>query len=176
MFLIRTPEGTVVYDTGTYSSDISNYLAPALQELGMEVPVAVVLSHNHGDHAGGLPCILEHAPQIEAIRAVRELLPGVFTYPMAGHTADSIGVLDTRTGTLISGDGLQGAGVDRYPCFTEAPDAYVETVGRIRKDARIENVLFSHAYEPWNSDRAEGRPEVLSCLDACLGYVSSREK
>ena len=44
MFLIRTPEGTVVYDTGTYGSDISNYLVPALQELGMEKLAALVLA------------------------------------------------------------------------------------------------------------------------------------
>jgi glyoxylase-like metal-dependent hydrolase (beta-lactamase superfamily II) len=91
---------------------------------------------------------------------------------MGGHTKDCIGVLDSRTGALISGDGIQGAGVDKYRCYTEDPKMYLETLARIREDTRIENVLFSHAYEPWLADRASGREQVLACLDASLQYVT----
>ncbi len=102
------------------------------------------------------------------VREVKEIFDGISTYPMAGHTQDCIGILDTRTGTLISGDGLQGLGVDKYRCYTQNREAYIETVARVKSDERVENILFSHSYEPWNKDRATGRAESLFCLDACL--------
>ena len=45
------------------------------------------------------------------------------------------------------------------------------TLKRIRNDGRIENILFSHAYEPWNSDAALGRKRVLECIEECLNYL-----
>jgi len=86
---------------------------------------------------------------------------------LAGHTEDSIGVFDERTHTLITGDGLQGAGVDRYHCSVKDKSAYLETLERIKNDERVENLLLSHAYEPWNSDGVFGREQVLRCLEEC---------
>ena len=84
---------------------------------------------------------------------------------------DCIGVLDERSRTLITGDGLQGAGVDKYPCSTDDRDAYLATLERIRLDERVENLLFSHAYEPFCTDRMCGRESVLECLSKCAEYV-----
>ena len=53
---------------------------------------------------------------------------------LAGHTDDSIGVLDERSHTLISGDGLQGAGVDKYRCSLYNKNAYIETIEKIKND------------------------------------------
>jgi hypothetical protein len=80
-------------------------------------------------------------------------------------------VLDTRTGTLISCDGLQGAGIGKYRCSLQSAERYRETIEKIKRDTRIENLLFSHAYEPWDCDRAMGREAVLSCLRDCLRYI-----
>jgi hypothetical protein len=76
-----------------------------------------------------------------------------------------------RTHTLISGDGLQGAGVDKYRCYLLDSSAYLETINRVKNDERIENILFSHAYEPWNCDTAYGRAAVDMCLAECLKYI-----
>jgi glyoxylase-like metal-dependent hydrolase (beta-lactamase superfamily II) len=174
VFLIKAPSRVILVDCATTARDVEDVILPALAELGY-TPTDVdtlVLTHRHGDHAGGLDTLLRHAPQLEVVTDIRSLADGVCTYPMGGHTKDAIGVLDTRTGTVISGDGLQGAGVDKYRCYTEDPKMYLETLARVREDARIANILFSHAYEPWLADRAFGREQVLACLDDCLQYVT----
>ena len=174
VFLIEAEATRILVDCATTARDVEDIILPALAELGY-TPTDVdtlVLTHRHGDHAGGMETLLHHAPQLEVVTDIRALADGVCTYPMGGHTRDCIGVFCTRTGTLISGDGIQGAGVDKYRCYTEDPQMYPETLARIREDTRIENILFSHAYEPWLADRASGREQVLACLFASLQYVT----
>ena len=173
VFLIKTVEKKILFDCATTADDVDTYIVPALGELGYFLSDVdmIVLSHSHEDHAGGRERILELAPRIEIVTDVRPLCKGVSTYPLPGHTADSIGVLDERTHTLLSGDGLQGAGVDKYRCYTKVPAKYLETLKRLEQDTRIENILFSHAYEPWNRDLAFGRQAVDFCLSECKKYV-----
>ena len=173
VFLIKSPSGAVLVDCGSTREDVDEYIVPALFEIGyslLEI-TAIALTHMHSDHAGGLSRILELAPNITVIRSVCTLSDMLFTYPMRGHTEDCIGVFDLRSHTLISGDGLQGAGVDKYRCYLKDPVAYFETLERIGKDKRIENILFSHAYEPWNCDHAFGREAVEGCLCHCKKYI-----
>lgn len=174
VFLIEAQAKRILVDCATTARDVEDVILPALEKLGY-VPAQIdtlVLTHRHGDHAGGLDTLLHHAPQLEVVTDLRALAHGTLTYPMGGHTEDCIGVLDTRTGTLISGDGLQGAGVDKYPCYTQNKEMYKETIDRLQKDERVQSILFSHAYEPWFSDRVTGRAQVLACLDDCLQYVT----
>ena len=173
VFLIEAERVRILVDCGTTAQDVEDVILPALKKMGCAPTdiAMLVLTHRHGDHAGGLEALLQHAPQLVVVTDIRSLAKGVSTYPMPGHTTDSIGVLDVRTGTLISGDGLQGAGVDKYPCYTQSPAMYLETLQRIEKDDRIDAILFSHAYEPWCSDRAEGREQVLDCIKKCYEYV-----
>ena len=173
VFLIDAANTKILVDTATYPSDVDSYILPALKKMGYTLPdiSALVLTHKHSDHAGGLSRILSLAPHFEVITDTREFSEVLCTYPMAGHTKDSIGVLDTQTGTLISGDGLQGAGVDKYRCSVADKVEYLKTIKRIKKDERIENILFSHAYEPWYKDSIFGREKVLDILSKCTEYV-----
>lgn len=175
VFLVVHPEGNLLIDCATTAGNVDEYIIPALRELGV-MPSdisAVVLTHRHSDHAGGLDRLLTYMPDVNVITDIRSIFPDLETYPMAGHTEDSIGVFDRRTSTLVSGDGLQGAGVDKYRCSIRDAVAYLETVGRIEADGRIENILFSHEYEPWYRNYAFGRESVIKCALDCKRYINA---
>jgi glyoxylase-like metal-dependent hydrolase (beta-lactamase superfamily II) len=174
VFLIKTKQGNALIDCATYTSDVDEYILPSLLDLGVKLTDIsyLVLTHNHGDHAGGKERILKLNPKMKIISGVVEkFLNDLTTYELKGHTLDCIGVLDERTGTLISGDGLQGAGVGKYRCLLTSKDEYVKTIEKIKQDNRIENILFSHAYEPWNKDGVFGREEVEKALKDCINYI-----
>ena len=169
VFLVVSGQSLFLVDCATTDEDVDGVILPALRKMGY-VPCdlsGIVLTHRHSDHAGGLSRLLTYVPDIEIITDLREITNEIRTYPLSGHTEDSIGVLDERSHTLISGDGLQGAGVGPYRCGLKNPALYLETLEKLRGDEGVENVLFSHAYEPWNSDRAMGRERVLFCLNQC---------
>ena len=175
VFLIESDKGRILVDCATTREDVEGYILPALAERGLSLCDVdfLVLTHTHGDHAGGLDTVLAIAPEIEVVREsdMRELAPKIYTYALPGHTFDLTGVLDERTSTLISGDGIQGAGVDKYRCYLENRDEYIGTLQKLSQDERVENILFSHAYEPWYKDSARGRDDVKKCIFDCFKYV-----
>lgn len=173
VFLIRTENGAILVDCATTAQDVEQYILPALEKAGVapQQLTAIILTHSHDDHAGGLQRLLAAAPQLRVVTEVCGLGGGIETYPMPGHTKDCIGILDLHTHTLLSGDGLQGAGVDKYRCYVEDKTAYRGSIGRVRNDARVENILFSHEYEPWFEARRMGREAVLDALTDCLNYI-----
>ena len=174
VFLIKTEQGNALVDCATYASDVDEYIVPALHCLGLRLTdiAYLVLTHNHSDHSGGKARLLELAPNIEAVQSECDsLLNGVAVYALKGHTLDCVGFFDKKSKTLISGDGLQGAGIGKYRCSLENKDEYLKTIEKIEKDKSIENILFSHAYEPWYKDGAFGREEVKKCLEDCKRYI-----
>jgi glyoxylase-like metal-dependent hydrolase (beta-lactamase superfamily II) len=173
VFLVVSESGAVLVDCATTSADVDGYILPALACMGYKITdlEAIVITHNHGDHAGGLSGILHHAPNIKVIREACTLFDGLEAYPLYGHAKEMIGLFDARTGTLISGDGLQGAGVDRYRAYAEDKAAYFATLERVRGDERIENLVFSHAYEPWFEYHVFRRGAVLEAIEECKKYV-----
>ena len=173
VFLIVAENKKILVDCATTREDVDRYIVPAIHALGYELSDidTLVISHKHSDHAGGKERIIQLAPNIEIVNGIKNIAKGISTYCLAGHTVDCIGVLDEGTGTLISCDGLQGAGVDKYRCSVKDKNGYLETLERIRRDTRIKNILFSHAYEPWNCNRLSGRHEVLEGLEQCKKYI-----
>ena len=177
IFLIAADRKNFLVDCATTKEDVDSVLIPALSDMGLclfDID-KIVLTHKHSDHAGGLERILELAPSIEVVDSVLELCDKILTYPVSGHTADAIGVLDLRCGTLISGDGIQGAGIGKYRGLVSDFDSYFKTLDRIKADPRINNILFSHAYEPWLCDTVMGRDAVLECLDVCRSLAEKKK-
>ena len=175
IFLIKTEQGNALVDCATYPSDIDEILLPALTAQGLRLTDIkyLILTHHHNDHAGGKERVLQLAPHIKIVQGEEEMdLNGVTVYELKGHTLDCIGVFDERCATLISGDGLQGAGIKSFRCSLESKDEYLKTLERIEKDERITTVLFSHAYEPWYNDGAFGREEVVKRLQDCRKFVN----
>lgn len=174
VFLIKTESGNALVDCATYASDVDEVIIPALNGLGVRAADIryLILTHSHGDHAGGKERLLQYAPSLEVVQTADLILPnGLTTYAMKGHTLDCIGVFDETSGTLISGDGLQGAGVGKYRCSLASREEYLKTIEKIEKDKNVKNVLFSHAYEPWYQDGAFGRNEVEKCLKDCKKFA-----
>lgn len=173
VFLLRTEQGNVLVDCATYASDVEDYIVPALKKMGLSITDMryIVLTHKHCDHAGGLTKILKIHPTIEIIDTACEISKDLEIYLLKGHTQDCIGLLDKSTGTLISGDGLQGAGVGKYRCSIQSKDEYIKTIEKIKQDERIQNILFSHAYEPWYQDGVFGREKILKILQDCINVI-----
>ena len=170
VFLVETDEGALLVDCATTAEDVDSIILPALEELGIrpESLRALVLTHHHSDHAGGAARLLSHRSDLEILNFDRRQdISGIRFYPLPGHTRDCLGLLVRRCGILISGDGLQGDGVDKYRTYLEDAAAYRQTLDRIAEDPTIKGILFSHAYEPWCADSAFGREAVLSVIEAC---------
>jgi glyoxylase-like metal-dependent hydrolase (beta-lactamase superfamily II) len=125
--LVHGGEAAIV-DTGVEGS--GDAIAAALTGIGLDWPAVahVILTHNHGDHAGSAADVLDRAADatgyagaedIAGITVPRPLTPvqdgdrvfdlQVVTAP--GHTAGSIAVLDPAAGgILVAGDALGTSG------------------------------------------------------------------
>ena len=187
VFLINTDDGDILLDAATTAADVNERILPALAEMGC-TPVCLVMSHNHGDHAGGMPHLAAHFPDAivcgaseaalakmpGATRLLRDgdTLPGgIVYYAMPGHSADSIGLYDPRTKTLLSADSLQQGGVAKWGTGLALPKRYLETIERIGGED-IENIIASHSYVPCGST-AFGRDAVAVMLAECAADVKN---
>ena len=173
VFLVKCSEGAIIVDAATTDFDVDTYIVPALSELGVGIGelYGIVITHDHSDHAGGLKRILEKFPDLKVIKNGDITFADIDIYPLKGHTEDFVGVFDRRSKTLISGDGIQGAGIGRYRCMLANKAGYRQTLAKIEADPLVENLLFSHEYEPWYKDHVFGREAVIECVNECKKYI-----
>ena len=179
VYIVLSPEGAALIDAATYPEDITSYVLPALEMLGIVKVTHILLTHHHGDHAGGLPRLIEAFPEAAVCSMTPFDLPGfrlledgeqvmqrLQTLHLPGHTRLSCGYLDLPTGTLLSGDCLQLAGVGKYVHGVGCPEQYRASVEKLKK-LDIRRIVAAHEYVPLGS-LAEGREAVEAYLDACL--------
>ena len=76
VFLIRSGQGNALVDCATYASDVDKYILPALKEKGLSITdiCCLVLTHKHGDHAGGKNRILELVPSIKIVQEIPSII------------------------------------------------------------------------------------------------------
>ena len=188
VYTLHTPQGAVLFDAGSFDTDLEAYILPLLEAAGISAAQLkyVFISHNHRDHSGGLPRVLEAFPHIQIVThsvMLREkygpdrllcpesgelLLDTFRTVAIPGHTADSAALLDIRTNTLITGDCLQLAGIrgsgdwaSNIP-FPAPHRAALEGVRALD----VDQILTAHDYMPYGY-RADGKEAVAQMLDAC---------
>ena len=65
VYLLIAEKGAILFDAASFDEDIDEVLAPALAQMGVtaENLKYVFISHNHRDHAGGLPRFVAHYPK-----------------------------------------------------------------------------------------------------------------
>ncbi len=188
VYTLNTSAGAVLFDAGSFDSDLENYILPLLREAGIESGGLkyVFISHNHRDHSGGLTALTEAFPQLRIVTrsaTIREkygadrvicpeeedMILDTFRFiSIPGHTADSGALLDTRTDTLITGDCLQQMGIrgsGDWASNISFPAEHRCAIQKLRTLSATQ-VLTAHDYVP-HGYRADGKDAVLQMLDAC---------
>lgn len=169
--LVRGTEAAIV-DTGVSGS--GDAINDALTMMGL-MPTDVrhiILTHNHGDHVGGLgelegamtnATVYAGEGDIGAIRSSLTLsavndgdeIFGMGVVGTPGHTVGSISVFDTDTGLLVAGDAINGDGsggiTGANPNFTPDMDSANASVAKMAAlSPRV--AAFGHGGAPVTED------------------------
>ena len=189
VYVLKAPEGIILFDTASYPQDITDRVVPFLEEIGVTADMLkyVFISHKHSDHSGGLAqlmeifpktCIVSRSPVLqEKFSSFYVLSPEdghvlldvfrVVTIP--GHSADSIAILDTRTMTLVTGDCLQLAGIcgsGDWASNITLPALHLDALEKVSKLGAT-SIYTAHDYYPM-SHEILGSEEITRALNACV--------
>ncbi len=175
-FILCQGTDAVILDSGASDRDAQMYIIPEVQRLGVQVK-HLIFSHGHGDHMGGINALRRAFPEaavgkclpaddsILPLQDGKMLLHRYQLLHLPGHSADSMAVLDTKTGTLLTGDCLQLWGIGKYRNGISHKRAYLESIRRVRSLGAA-HIIAAHAYDPLGQF-AHGREEVNAYLDEC---------
>ena len=183
VFILDTPEGTILFDTAFCNYDVDTYILPELKRRNLRY---IFISHNHKDHALGPARLMEIYPDATIVAqddALAEkfsqfsvlhpqdgdmLLDSFQVISTPGHSADSQSLLDTRTKMLFTGDSLQAYGIfgegEWGACIRCVPE-YLTTLEKL-KTLEVDNLVMSHDYHPYGNE-VFGTEEIHNCLDIC---------
>lgn len=188
VLIIRTEEGVVILDAATYETDVTEYILPALQELGIpkEEVKYVFISHNHGDHAGGLNWLAPILPEATIVSNSPSLAEKYHPRPILhleddalltkelqfisipGHTPDAGGLLDLRTKTLMTGDALQVYGIygsGKWGANVRWPKLHFAALERLLT-VDAEHLVMAHDYHPCGPI-VHGKEAVQTAIKDC---------
>jgi hydroxyacylglutathione hydrolase len=196
IWLIRSPDGryAAMVDPGDAN--------PVLHTLKEEriTPVAILITHHHWDHTGGMRSLLEHYPELVVYGPAGERIAGItrrlqegdtVTLPaigakfevleVPGHTAGHIAYYGE--GALFCGDTVFGAGCGRL--FEGTPvqmHASLSKIAVLPGDTRVycaheytlDNIAFAKWVEPDNPDLLRREQDAQALRERGLPTVPSR--
>lgn len=186
VFLVEEKGKYAMLDCATTEYDVNEIILPALKSLGV-TPCEIILSHSHGDHAGGLNALLLKLPETkvrlkdenlkatlngyntEIISDGDKVFDSVEILCLPGHCDDAVALFERRTNTLISADCVQLYGIGVYGTGLSNPAAYFNSLSRI-KALPVENLIASHEYAPLGA-QARGREAVLRYIEVSENYA-----
>ena len=165
IWLIRYPDKpqAAIVDPGDAEPVIT-----AIQTEGLE-PIAILITHHHWDHVGGIADLLSHYPQLPVYGPANETIPHL-THPLTegdtvrldalnaefrvmdvpGHTAGHIAYyhphanVKDRSGLIFVGDTLFAAGCGRL--FEGTPAQMYDSLSRIAALPDTTQVYCAHEY------------------------------
>lgn len=188
VYIIKTPQGALLFDAASYNEDVEQYIVPFLERCGVteENLKYIFISHNHKDHAGALEKLMERYPNAIILSRSTDIkncfaeydviapqendlfLDTLKVIPVVGHTADAAGLLDIRTKTFITGDCLQVWGIvgsEPWAANIRFPVEYFEDIEKVRK-IDISEIYTAHDYYPYGY-KAQEKAEIERYLDGC---------
>ncbi|MBR2352956.1 MAG: MBL fold metallo-hydrolase [Clostridia bacterium] len=185
VFAVIEEDRIALIDTATTDFDVDTYIVPALQELidreGGRL-CYILLTHGHGDHAGGAIRLSGHFPNVPicALQSMEyscfhklsdgeEIMDRLQVVHLPGHTVYAVGYLDLKHRLLLSGDCLQLRGVGKYTRGVSDKEAYFSSIERL-KTMEIEIIVASHDYVPLGST-AKGKEAVAKYLETCKKVI-----
>ncbi|KAL4980817.1 Metallo-hydrolase/oxidoreductase [Aspergillus desertorum] len=143
-YLVGTGTARILIDTGEGKSIWLNRITTLLKERNLTIAY-ILLTHWHGDHTGGIPFLLQHHPELQAlvyknqpdrgqnpiIEAQRFEVEGasiqaVFT---PGHAIDHMCFLLEEENALFTGDNVLGHGFSVVQDLAE----YMNSLGKMKE-------------------------------------------
>jgi hydroxyacylglutathione hydrolase len=193
----------ILNDAGSHCAIVDpGDAAPVIQWLEREgvEPVALLITHHHGDHVGGIRGLLSGFPHLEVYGPASERIPGM-TQPLGegdtvrldslsvefqvldvpGHTAGHIAYLGE--GALFCGDTLFAGGCGRV--FDGTFQQLCDSLKKIRAlpgdtlvycahEYTLDNLGFAKWVEPANQDLLARDDEDMALQERGIPTVPSR--
>ena len=186
LWLIHDGVDAAVVDPG----DAAPILA-ALERLNLRL-TAILLTHHHADHTGGVPALLAHAavpvfgPRNDGIAAVTEPLgqgdtvsvPGiglaVRVIDVPGHTLGHIAYVSDAEHWLFCGDTLFAGGCGRI--FEGTPAQMADSLGKLAGLPDTTQVFCAHEYTLSNLRFANAVEPSSPALQARIASDSAKRE
>jgi glyoxylase-like metal-dependent hydrolase (beta-lactamase superfamily II) len=188
VYVVKTDAGALLFDSATTESDVKDHIVPMLDSLGIgknELKY-VFISHNHGDHAGGVPYLAALYPSVTVLTRseklieaypslnVKEMRGGdiyldcLTVFEIPGHSLDSSAIFDSRTKTLITGDSRQLYGIFGSQDWGSNIALAAEHLAALTPlySLGAEEVHTAHDFHPYGICYI-GTDAIRSALDAC---------